>query len=68
MAPHDDTTGENRFDLFNIYRTPFKKVGNHVIDVGILIPKDLKPGKHPVIVKYHGGGLVSRHCNQTSNS
>jgi hypothetical protein len=58
MAPHDDTTGENRFDLFNIYRTPFKKVGNHVIDVGILIPKDLK----------HGGGLVSRHCNQTSNS
>jgi cephalosporin-C deacetylase-like acetyl esterase len=59
MAPYDNTTGETRFDSFHIYRIPFKKVGDHEIEVGILVPKDLKPGKHPLIVKYHGGGLVS---------
>ena len=64
MAPLDDTTAANRFDSFNVFRTPYKKIGNHGIDVGILVPKDLKPGKHPLVVKFHGGGLVrmTRTC------
>ena len=65
MAPYDNTTAETRFDSFRVFRTSFKKIGNHDIDVGILVPKDLKPGKHPVIVKYHGGGLVCRAYNFT---
>ncbi|KAF2676810.1 alpha/beta-hydrolase [Lentithecium fluviatile CBS 122367] len=62
MAPYDDTTGETRFDSFHVFRTPFKKIGDHDIEVGILVPKDLKPGKHPLIVKFHGGGLVYGDC------
>lgn len=58
MAPLDDTTAETRFDSFNVYRTSYKKIGDHDIEAGILVPKDLKPGKVPLIVKFHGGGLV----------
>jgi cephalosporin-C deacetylase-like acetyl esterase len=62
MAPLDDTTPATRFDSFQVYRTCYKKIGEHEIEVGILVPKDLKPGKfeHPLMVKFHGGGLVSR--------
>jgi cephalosporin-C deacetylase-like acetyl esterase len=59
MAPLDDTTPATRFDSFHVYRTSYKKIGEHEIEVGILVPKDLKPGKHPLMVKFHGGGLVS---------
>ena len=58
MAPLDDTTETNRFDSFDVFRTSYKKIGEHEIEVGIIVPKDLKPGKSPVIVKFHGGGLV----------
>jgi cephalosporin-C deacetylase-like acetyl esterase len=60
MAPYDDTTPATRFDRFNMYSTSYKKIRDHEIEVGILVPKELKPGKCPVIVKWHGGGLVSR--------
>jgi cephalosporin-C deacetylase-like acetyl esterase len=66
MAPLDDTTPVTRFESFHVYRTCYKKIGDHEIEVGILVPKDLKPGKHPLMVKFHGGGLVSNssvlHC------
>lgn len=58
MAPLDGTTPTNRFDSFHVYRTSYKKIGSHEIEVGILVPKDLKSGKHPIMVKFHGGGLV----------
>jgi hypothetical protein len=53
------TNVETSFDSFNIHTTPYKKIGDYEIEVSILIPKELKPGKHPLIVKWHGGGLVS---------
>jgi cephalosporin-C deacetylase-like acetyl esterase len=59
MVPYDDTTPATRFDRFNVYSTSYKKVREREIGVGILVPKELKPGKCPVIVKWHGGGLVS---------
>ena len=58
MAPLDDTTPETRFDSFNMYRTSYKVINNHPIDVGILVPKTFNPGRHPILVKFHGGGLV----------
>lgn len=58
MAPFDDTTPETRFESLDVHRTSYKKVGDQDIDVGVLIPKDIKPGKHPILVKFHGGGLV----------
>ncbi|RAR03038.1 alpha/beta-hydrolase [Stemphylium lycopersici] len=59
MAPLDDTRPATRFDSFNVYKTSYKKIGEHEIGVAVLVPKDLKPGKHPVMVKFHGGGLVT---------
>jgi acetyl esterase/lipase len=58
MAPRDDTTPETRFDSFKIFRTSYKEVNNQGIDVAVFIPKNLKPGKHPILAKFHGGGLV----------
>ncbi|KAF2850391.1 alpha/beta-hydrolase [Plenodomus tracheiphilus IPT5] len=58
----DDTTPATRFDSFNVYRTFYKTVGTHAIEVGLLVPKTLKPGKHPLLVKFHGGGLVTGDC------
>lgn len=52
------TTPANRFDSFNHFKTTYKTINGHGIDVNLLIPKDAKPGKHPLIVKFHGGGLV----------
>ncbi|CAE7015863.1 hypothetical protein CFE70_002734 [Pyrenophora teres f. teres 0-1] len=62
MAPLDDTTPATRFDSFNIYRVPYKKIGEHEIEAGILVPKDLKAGKHPALIKFHGGGLIMGDC------
>ncbi|KAF1840250.1 alpha/beta-hydrolase [Cucurbitaria berberidis CBS 394.84] len=62
MAPLDDTTPATRFDSFDIYHTSYKKIGNHEIRAGILVPKTLSPGKHPILVKFHGGGLVTGDC------
>lgn len=59
MAPYDDTTAATRFDSFHVYETHFKQIGDHHIKVSILVPKELKPAKVPLAVKFHGGGLVS---------
>jgi cephalosporin-C deacetylase-like acetyl esterase len=53
------TTAATRFDKFNIYTTSYKKIGDHEIEVNVLVPKDITPGKCPVMIKWHGGGLVS---------
>ena len=53
------TTAATRFDSFNFYQTSYKKIGDHSIEVDVLVPKHLAPGKHPLFVKWHGGGLVS---------
>ncbi|KAF2631498.1 alpha/beta-hydrolase [Macroventuria anomochaeta] len=62
MAPLDDTTPEARFDSFTIYRTSYKEISSQSINVVILTPKTLRPGKHPILVKFHGGGLVTGDC------
>ncbi|KAF2257688.1 alpha/beta-hydrolase [Lojkania enalia] len=57
MAYH--TTPATRFDSFNIYTTSYKKIHDHEIEVNIIVPKDIKAGKYPLIVQFHGGGLVT---------
>ncbi len=52
------TTASTRFSSFQIHTTPYKRIGTHTIDANFLIPKTLKPGKSPLLVKFHGGGLV----------
>lgn len=52
-------SAEERLDSFDIYRTHYKRVHDHEVEVGIMIPKGLVPGIHPVFVRFHGGGCVS---------
>ena len=59
MAHVTHTTPKTRFSSFNVHQTTYKRVGNAEISVGILIPKELQPGKHPLHVKFNGGGLIS---------
>jgi cephalosporin-C deacetylase-like acetyl esterase len=47
-----------KHSLFNVFTTPYKIVSGHAITLDILIPKQLSSGKHPLIVKIHGGALV----------
>ena len=58
---------EHRFDDWNIHTTTYKEVGDHGIEVNVIIPKDIKPGSHPLIVRFHGGFLV-RHPEQLQPS
>lgn len=48
-----------RYSVFNITSTPYKTVRGHEIPVHVFLPKSLTPGKHPVIVRFHGGFLIT---------
>ena len=51
--------GFEKFEKFDIHSTKYKSVNDQPIGVDVLIPKNAKPGKLPVIVRFHGGYLVS---------
>lgn len=59
MADINHTTAATRFSSFDIHETSYKRIGDFDISVAILIPKNTQPGKHPLHVKWHGGGLIS---------
>ncbi|KAJ8101952.1 Alpha/Beta hydrolase protein [Lipomyces tetrasporus] len=48
-----------KFSKFNISTTCFKKVGKHEIKADVLIPKTLSSGTYPVIVRFHGGYMIT---------
>lgn len=53
------TTAATRFSSFDIHQTSYKHIGESGISVAVLYPKNIEPGKHPVHVKFHGGGLIT---------
>jgi acetyl esterase/lipase len=44
-----------------LIKTRYKIVSDHEIKAAVLIPKDLEPGLHPVIVNIHGGFFSTAH-------
>jgi acetyl esterase/lipase len=44
---------------FNVHDITYKTVSNTAIDTTILIPKGIKSGKHPLLVRWHGGYLIT---------
>ncbi|GFF26437.1 probable carboxylesterase 6 [Aspergillus udagawae] len=44
---------------FNLIQTHYKQIGDHAIRADFIIPKSTFTGKRPVIVRFHGGGLVT---------
>lgn len=47
-----------RYDAFEIHDVTYKTVKGHPIGASVLLPKDVRPGQHPLLVRFHGGGLV----------
>jgi cephalosporin-C deacetylase-like acetyl esterase len=43
---------------FNLIQTHYKQIGDHAIRADFIIPQSTFTGKRPVIVRFHGGGLV----------
>lgn len=58
-APSDIAMSPAKFDPFHIHTTSYKTVNGHPIGVDVLIPKELKSGKRPLLVRFHGGYLVT---------
>ncbi|KAL1968163.1 hypothetical protein VTN77DRAFT_1998 [Rasamsonia byssochlamydoides] len=47
-----------KFKNFSIIQTNYKTVGRHGIRADIVVPNSIPAGKRPVIVRFHGGGLI----------
>ncbi|KAL4899926.1 hypothetical protein BDW74DRAFT_162707, partial [Aspergillus multicolor] len=56
MATFDPT--HPKFKGFDLIQATYKHVGEHGIRVDVLIPETPTTGKRPVVVRFHGGGLV----------
>lgn len=48
-----------KFAPFEVSKAVYKTVNGHPIPAYVFIPKNLSPGKHPVIAKFHGGFLIT---------
>jgi len=60
------STSDGKLEPFNLIQTDYKKVGEHGIRADILVPKAPFTGKRPVILRFHGGGLVSDDISWSS--
>lgn len=48
-----------KFAKFNITTTPYKTVNGQELPVHIFIPKNILPGKAPILARFHGGFLIT---------
>ncbi|EME84087.1 uncharacterized protein MYCFIDRAFT_202888 [Pseudocercospora fijiensis CIRAD86] len=64
MAEVKVTPGERidaKYASFDIIDTAYKHIHGVPIPTSILVPKQLPSGKHPVLVRWHGGGFGTGH-------
>jgi cephalosporin-C deacetylase-like acetyl esterase len=47
-----------KFDRFNITDLVFKTIGKTPLIASVLVPKTIPRGKRPLLVHFHGGGLI----------
>ena len=59
FSPETIAKTEEKFNSFSIHNTTYQHVDGQPITTDILIPKPIKPGTHPVIVRFHGGFLIT---------
>jgi acetyl esterase/lipase len=59
LSPADSAKQSPKFERFNITTTPYKVVNGQEIPVHVFIPKDLSTDKPPVLVRFHGGFLIT---------
>ncbi|SPN99940.1 uncharacterized protein DNG_02792 [Cephalotrichum gorgonifer] len=46
------------FDQFRTFRTIYKVIDGQPIHTFFIVPNELPPGPRPLLVRFHGGGLV----------
>lgn len=51
----------DRLADFDLKDMVYKRIDGHKIQASVLVQKHSHPGKRPVIVRWHGGGLVNGH-------
>lgn len=51
-------SSDPKLDKFDVLQTSYKTVMDHGLRCDVLVPKARHEGKRPVIVNFHGGGLV----------
>ncbi len=56
-----DAAVSAKFSAFTVVDVDYKTIDGVGIPASILTPKNAKPGKHPLIVRWHGGCLVTGH-------
>lgn len=61
MTPDERESEASKLERFHIKDIVYKEVNGHPIPASVLIPKNVQPGKHPVMVRWHGGGFVTGH-------
>lgn len=54
-----ETRNITKFDPFTTKDAYYKEVNGVRIPVSVLYSKDAQGGKRPVMVRWHGGGLVT---------
>jgi cephalosporin-C deacetylase-like acetyl esterase len=47
-----------KYAKFDVSDVSYKVVNGHDIKAYVLTPKNISPGKHPIVVKFHGGFFV----------
>ncbi|KAK3064655.1 hypothetical protein LTS18_005205 [Coniosporium uncinatum] len=58
-SPRPCISAELRYSAFNSHKIASSWIDNVIpLYAHVLTPKTLKPGKHPVLIRFHGGGLV----------
>lgn len=50
-----------QLDAFRRQEVSYKQLDGHDFQASILVPKDVRQGTCPLIVRWHGGGLVNGH-------
>ncbi|KAK5174959.1 uncharacterized protein LTR77_000095 [Saxophila tyrrhenica] len=50
-----------KFAAFDVVDINYKEVNGVQIPASVLVPKNIKPGKHPLLVRWHGGCLIAGH-------
>ncbi|KAL5585693.1 hypothetical protein FOVSG1_013385 [Fusarium oxysporum f. sp. vasinfectum] len=48
----------SKFERFNQTDLVFKTIGNTPLIASVLVPKTVQSGKRPLLVHFHGGGLI----------
>ncbi len=54
MDPAAIARAKEVLSCFSVTNVPYQTIGDHKVTLAVLIPNDLKPGKHPFVVRFHG--------------